>query len=271
MIRVLFLGEMIGLETVKKLKKSLLRFKKEFAIDLTIANCDGASDGYGILKSTAHQIHISGVDIITGGDLILNKKDSRELLDTANFIIRPYNLASLSVGRGILNYKIRENLTITVVSLLGRNNFQKIFASDPFYSATKILEKANPENPIIVDFHGGTTSEIQSMHWHLAGKVAAVVGTNLRVLTADQRIINEKTAVITCNGYCGSADSIYGLSDETEITKIKNGQFVYSKIPNENIRFQGVIIDIDETTGAANKIELFSQSADSDLSDTQSP
>ena len=136
----------------------------------------------------------------------------------------------------------------------------KIYAMDPFYSVLNALEKVSEEtNNIIVDFHGGATSEIQSMHWHLAGKVTAVIGTHLKVLTSDNRILQDKTAVITGSGYCGGLFSICGLSSQIEINKIKYGQFFYSKVEHEKIILQGVIMDIDEVKGEAKKIELFQE------------
>ncbi len=108
---------------------------------------------------------------------------------------------------------------------------------------------------IIIDFHGGTTSEIQSLQWLLAGKVSAVLGTHARVLTADSRILHSHTAVITGLGLCASPSSIAGFTPDIEIQKIKYGRFSYSKIEKENIMIQGVLLDIDDNNGTARTIE----------------
>ncbi|HNZ27354.1 MAG TPA: TIGR00282 family metallophosphoesterase [Spirochaetota bacterium] len=257
MINILFLGEIIGINTVKCLKKSLKDIKNEFNINMVIANADGASDGYGLLADTAFQIKNAGVDIITGGDLIYNKKDIKDALNKMGFILRPFNLPAKSVGKGFTTFRINDSISIGVLNLLGRTNFNKIFPNDPFYAADKGIEKLSEQTKIIiVDFHGGTTSEIQSAHWYLKGKVSAVMGTHLRILTTDNRVI-DNTAIITGTGYCGGYPSITGLDPETEIKKIKSGQFYYSKIVNENVELQGAIITIDETTGFAQNIEIF--------------
>jgi 2',3'-cyclic-nucleotide 2'-phosphodiesterase len=257
-IRILFLGEIVGIPTVKELRKNLKKIITDNNIDLVIANADGASDGYGLLADTAYQIHSSGVDIITSGDFIFNKKDIKDFLAKANFILRAYNLPKDSAGRGYLIYNAKNDSKIAVVNLLGRTNFNKIFPNDPFALIDIVLEKLHDITPnIIVDFHGGTTSEIQAMQWHLAGDVSLVAGSHLRVLTTDNRIIKEKTAVITGLGFCGGLNSIGGLSPETEIKKIKSGQFAYSKIANENIIFQGILTEIDETNGKSLSINLF--------------
>jgi metallophosphoesterase (TIGR00282 family) len=227
---------------------------------MVIANADGASDGYGLLADTAYQIHTSGVDVITSGDFIFNKKDIKEFLSKANFILRAFNLPKDSAGRGYLVYNLSNDVKIAVVNILGRTNFNKIFPNDPFSLIDIVLEKLKEITPnVIVDFHGGTTSEIQAMQWHLAGRVSLMVGSHLRVMTTDNRIINDKTAVITSLGFCGGQNSIGGLAPETEIKKIKSGQFAYSKIANENIVLQGIMTEIDEKTGIASSINLYNE------------
>jgi 2',3'-cyclic-nucleotide 2'-phosphodiesterase len=260
MLRILVLGEIIGIPTVREIKKSLKKIVTDNQIDFVIANADGASDGYGLLSDTAYQIHNAGVNVITSGDFIFNKKDMKEFLGKSNFILRPFNLPKDSSGRGFLITKVKEDSSIAVVNILGRTNFNKIFANDPFFSIDKAIEKIKEiTNNIIIDFHGGTTSEIQAMHWYLNGKVSAVVGTHQRILTTDNRILDGGTAVVTGTGYCGGSFSISGLSPETEIKKIKSGQFTYSKIVTEEICVQGLIIELDENTGKSISINLFNQ------------
>ncbi len=259
MLRIMFLGEIIGLPTVKQITKNIDQIIQKNNIDFTLANADGASDGYGILRNTALNLHKSGINAITSGDYVFNKKDVRELLKL-NFVIRPYNLPNSLGGQGYSIFKVNEKISIGIINLLGRINFNRIYSLDPFFSVNKILEKMqNEANIIIVDFHGGATSEIQAMHWHLAGKVSLVVGSHLRVLTSDYKILNDKTAVISGVGFCGGQRSIGGLLPEIEINKIKYGQFKYSKVVEESICLQGVIVDIDEVTGSAINIELLNE------------
>ena len=259
MLRILFLGEIIGIPTVKEIEKKLNEIIEENKIDFTIANGDGASNGYGILKKSAYALYNGGINAVTCGDYVFNKKDAIELLK-APFLLRPYNLTNSLGGKGSSLFKINENIKIGIINLLGRANFNKILSTDPFFSVNKAIEKLNEEtNIIIVDFHGGTTSEIQAMQWHLAGRVSLVVGSHLRVLTADNRIIKDKTAVVTGIGYCGGYWSIHGLLPEIEINKIKNGQFEYSKVVKDFICLQGVLVEIDEESGNAKSIELFKE------------
>lgn len=258
MIRVLILGEVVGIPTVKEIKKNLKKIIQEEKIDFTIANCDGASDGYGILADTAYQLHNAGIDVLTGGDYIFNKKDIKEFLGKFPRILRPYNLPKETVGRGFMIVQLENGKKIGVMNLLGRTNFSKIFANDPFYVIDSAIEKIKEStNVIVVDFHGGTTSEVQAMQWYLKGKVSTVFGSHLRVLTTDNRVIGDYTGVVTGIGYCGGYYSVGGLSTETEIKKIRSGQFIYSKVASENIVLQGVIAEIDEESGKTLNISLF--------------
>jgi 2',3'-cyclic-nucleotide 2'-phosphodiesterase len=258
MVKVLFLGEIVGIPTINIIKKSLKELIAKYKIDLTIANGDGASDGYGILKNSAFQLNKSGIDIITSGDYVYNKKDARDML-SLGFFLKPYNLPQYFGGNGYSIIRVKE-VEIGIINILGRIHFNKIFASCPFYSVTKAIEKLKEKTKIIiVDFHGGATSEVQAMHWHLAGKASLVVGSHLRVLTTDNRIIANKTAVITGAGFCGAKQSVGGLEPFIEINKFRTGQYFYSKIGKENIRFQGVIAEIDEASGDAKKIEILNE------------
>ncbi len=258
-VRILFLGEVVGIPTVKAMGKKLFEIINKNRIDFTMANCDGASDGYGLLKNTAYELNQKGIDAITTGECVFNKKDVKELL-RAPFLLRPYNLPNAHGGKGYYIFTLGNGIKIGIVNILGRANFTKIFPMDPFYSTIKAVEKIEEEvKIIIVDFHGATTSEIQALQWHLAGRVSLAAGTHMRVLTADNRILKNKTAVITCNGFCGGYYSIGGLEKDIEIQKIKHGIFSYSKVERNNVVLQGIIAEIDENTGTAVSIELFSE------------
>ena len=261
MIKVLFLGEIIGIPTTKELKKRLPEIKEKYSIDLVIANCDGASDGFGVLMNTLHHLHTFGVDIITTGEHIYNKKDTREGLTRFGYSLRAYNLPkdNEKYGKGYTVIRVKDK-NIAIINLIGRTNIQKIFVLDPFYAVEKFLKKVNKSiDMIIVDFHGGTTSEIQSMHWYLVNRVNLVVGTHLRILTTDNRVIGNKTGVVTGNGFCGVKNSCFGLSLDIETKKIKTGQFSYSRIPEGDIAFQGIIANLDEETNKTLSVELFQE------------
>lgn len=259
MIKVVVLGEIVGLPVVKALRKKAQSIKEFYDADLMIGNADGASDGYGILAETVLELMDMGFDYLTSGDLVFNKRNVKDALYGAN-IIRPYNLPLGTPGKGYTIHTLANGNKIAIMSLLGRNGFTKIFATDPYIVDDMITNKILKITPnVIVDFHGGTTSEIQSIHWLLSGISSVVVGTHPRVLTADARIIEEHTAVITGNGCCAGKFSIGGLSADVEALKIKSGRFAYSKIDKEEVMIQGVCITIDDNTGKAMNIETINK------------
>ena len=256
MIKLLFLGEVIGIPTLKKIEKQLIEIKRSLNIDVIVANADGISDGYGILRDSAIRLNRSGVDIITCGDYVFNKKDVKALLGLP-FLLKPNNLSNAHGGKGLKVIEI-SGVKIGVINVLGRVNFNKIFSANPFRSIDRAFDIIKDKADIIVvDFHGGATSEIQAMQWYLAGKVSLVVGSHLRVITSDYRILKDKTAVISGVGFCGGYDSVGGLYPDVEIKKIKYGQFSYSKIATEDVVLQGVLTEIDESSGKASSIDLF--------------
>jgi len=260
-MKVLFLGEIVGIPAVKQIRKKITKIIEKYHIDFVIANGDGASDGYGILAETASELLDCGINVVTGGDLIFNKKNIKDFIEINHTILRPANLSEKSPGRGYGVFVTDSGVRIGVISILGRTNFIKIFANDPYKACESIVEHIKQEcDLIIVDFHGGTTSEIQSMQWHLAGSVTAVLGTNLRVLTADNRILYDHTAVITGTGLCSAIDSVGGFDPEIEARKMITGRFLYSKILKENIYLQGVIIEADQSTGKALSIDIINES-----------
>lgn len=266
MLRVLFFGEIVGLPAVRTLKKKISSFAQGKGADFVIANADGASDGYGVMAETAAELLGSGIGALTGGDLIYNKKNIKEFLDNDSRFIRPVNLPYDSPGKGFGIFDTHvagitgESIKIGIINILGRNNFNKIFPNDPYILSEGAIKSIKKRTPIVIaDFHGGTTSEIQSMQWFLSGNVSAVIGTHSRVLTADSRIIDDYTAIITGAGYCGGYYSIGGLDPAIETTKILTGRFSYSKITKEDVIVQGVLIDIDETDGRAINIESFNE------------
>lgn len=255
-MKILVLGEIIGIPVVKVLRKKLPDIIDELEADFVIANADGASDGFGVLAETASQLLQSRIDILTSGDFVYNKKNIKDFLNTTRSMVRPFNLPTESPGRGYTMLNVNSS-RICIVSLLGRNSFQKIFPSDPYKSADYIIDKVKDEaNIIIVDFHGGTTSEIQSMQWHLAGRVSIAVGSHMRVLTSDARVIEDYTGIITGTGYCGGYQSICGLSKDIEALKIRTARFMYSKVDKENTIIQGILADVDEQSGKVNSMEL---------------
>ncbi|HEQ72414.1 MAG TPA: YmdB family metallophosphoesterase [Spirochaetia bacterium] len=253
-LRLLFIGEIVGKCGVFCVKKLLPKLKAEKRIDFVIANGDGATGGFGIGKNHSIYLHKLGVNVITGGDCIYFKRDMVEHIAHASYILRAANYPYGNPGRGVMVYQTPKG-PVGVVSLLGLAGFDRIHLSNPFLNIKSILEKLkNQTNRIVIDFHAATTSEKYTMFHYLGGEVSAIIGTHAKALTADARIVGEKTAVICDAGRTGNSHSVGGFDSIVEIRKFLTQIPEHSQMSCEHLELQGVVVDIDEE-GNARQIE----------------
>ena len=247
-MKILFIGDIVGKPARAYLRESLKGIKEDLSAEFVIANGENSAGGSSITLKTAKEIFESGVDIITTGDHIFKKKESKDVLETMD-AIRPLNYGSLAWGSG---YIIKDK--VAVINLLGRVFMQPVDC--PFKAVRDVLEEIKSKvNVVVVDMHAEATSEKLAMGYFLAGKVSAVLGTHTHIPTADERIIDDFTAYITDVGMTGSFDSVLGREKHQIIERFLTGMPVRFNLAQDDIRLQGVIMDIDETTGKAISIE----------------
>lgn len=212
-IKILFLGDIVGKPGRYAIRDYLAENKKYF--DFVIANVENASHGFGLTEKNYNELSEYGVDCMTSGNHIWDKKDIFDYIENADKLVRP---ANYPVAPGV-GYKIFEcnGFKIGVINLLGRI-FMPVFDS-PISVAEEIIEKIKQEtNIIFVDFHAEATAEKMSFARYLSEKgVSIFAGTHTHVQTADERIINNKTAYITDAGYCGDSESIIGMDYESSL------------------------------------------------------
>ncbi len=254
-LKILYISEITGKAGIFCVKKLLPDIKKELDVDFTIAACEGTTGGFGIGKTHAGYLKKLGIDVLTAGEKVFFKKDMVEYIPKAPFILRPANYPSGVPGRGWKVYQAGEH-KVGVVTLLGNSGFTRTHLSNPFSYLPELAEKIKKEtNIIIFDFHAATTAEKKAMEYHADGKVSAVIGSHTKVMTADEQILPGGTAAITDAGRTGSQNSVGGLDPEIEIKKF------ISQIPErsrdfwENLELQGILVEIDNETGKAIKIE----------------
>ena len=251
MIRILFAGDVVGRPARKFLQENLPRLRTEYKLDVIIVNGENAASGSGLTKDTAQEIFSAGVDLITTGDHIFKRKESKEVLETMD-VVRPLNQSVCAPGRGFM-VKSVNGVKIAVVIFLGRVFLPPVDC--PFQAVKNILPDILKETPvIIVDMHAEATSEKLAMGYFLAGKVSAVLGTHTHIPTADERII-DGTAYITDCGMTGSFDSVLGRDKAAIVEKFVTNLPVKFNLAQGDVRMQGVVMDIDEKTGKALKIE----------------
>ncbi|PKB67326.1 MAG: metallophosphoesterase [SAR202 cluster bacterium Io17-Chloro-G3] len=248
-MRILFIGDVIGDPGRKALFALLPGVQREYSVDVIVANGENAAGGFGITLDTAQEILDSGVNVITSGGHIWDRKEIIPYLDGELPILRPLNYPSGVPGRG---HWVRNNLLVA-------NAMGRVFVGTidcPFRAMDALLDSLDPKPSVIaLDFHAEATSEKEALAWYLDGRVSVVVGTHTHVPTADTRILPKGTAYVTDLGKVGPVHSIIGNTPEDVLQR-----FLYQTpnrlgIPRGPVSFNSVLVDVDESTGKANSIE----------------
>lgn len=251
-MRILFIGDIVGRPGREYLTNNLGRIKREYKIDMCIANGENASHGKGITLNSAETLNMCGVDVITLGNHWTGR-DMTTVFDDFAFMIRPANFPASHPGEGSLVFDMGRT-RVGVINVQGRVYMDPL--DSPFDAADREIAKIKDEcDVIIVDFHAEATSEKAALAYYLDGKVCAVVGTHTHVQTADEKILKGGTAFISDVGMTGVEDSILGVKSEIIVdrfARVKPGKF---ELAEGLVQFNGVIIDADEKTGKAVNIE----------------
>ena len=257
-MRILFVGDIFGRPGRTVVKDRLPGLVRQHAADLVIANGENAAAGFGITPSLAEDLFDLGVDVITTGNHVWDKREIVEYFEMADGadspsrrLLRPANYPAGMPGRGW--YEGQKNgVSYAVINLQGR-----VFMAsndDPFRTADQLLRGIKAK-VVLVDVHAEATSEKVSMGWYLDGRVTAVVGTHTHIPTADERVLPGGTAYITDVGMSGPYDGVIGVQKEQVVGKFLNNMPVRFEPATGDVRLCAVVIDCDEATGRARKIE----------------
>lgn len=251
-MKVLFIGDIVGSPGREAIKVLVPKLKKEKAIDLVIANAENSSAGTGLTHKSAEELFGYGCDCLTAGDHIWKLKEVFKIIDHP-YILRPLNLAPAVPGKGYCVLK-KNNFKLGVINLQGRVFMPAIEC--PFRAARQIIPQIKKEaNAILVDIHAEATSEKVALGYFLDGQVSAVVGTHTHIQTADEKILPQGSAYISDAGMCGPYDSVIGQEKSRIIERFLTGMPVKFEVASADIQLHGVVIEIDENTGKAIKIE----------------
>jgi len=252
-IRTFFIGDIIGRYGRYFLSKALLPLKRKYKPNLIIANGENSAGGLGIIKKTADEIFNAGVDIITTGNHVWDKKEALPLLKENKFILRPVNFPDVVPGNGFLEFSLKDGEKITIINLQGRV-FMEPVVDNPFNAIDRLLKRVDT-NMVFVDFHAEATAEKQAMGFYLDGRVSAVIGTHTHVQTADYRVLANGTAYQTDVGMTGSLDSVIGMKRQPIIQRFLTGINQRFEVAKANQILDIAIIDINTKTGKSEKIE----------------
>ena len=260
-MKILILGDLMGNSGKKALQKNLSKIINEKNIDFTILNGENAADdGKGITQDITNELFNLGVDVITSGNHIWDKKETSEFISKEERLLRPENLVAGSPGNGFGIFLSKKNdHKIAVINLMGNVFMRK--TEDLFTAAKNLQSKIKLKEHadfIVVDLHGEITSEKMAMGHYFDGKATAVVGTHTHVPTADTRILDNGTAYQTDLGMCGDYNSVIGMNKENSIMKFLNDDKAKRHFPAEgHSTLSGIIVEADLATGLAVKVERF--------------
>ncbi|MCX6809601.1 MAG: TIGR00282 family metallophosphoesterase [Candidatus Berkelbacteria bacterium] len=251
-MKVLFFGDVFGRPGRSGIKRFIEENKTKNKIDLVIANVDNVASGRGPTQKTYRELLDAGVDVMTSGDHIWDRKEVSNILEEKNSkLLRPLNYPKLCPGKGSIEINIG-GIVVLIVSMLGRVWTTEGLES-PFDKIDEVIEKSKAKIKII-DFHAEATSEKIAFGRYVAGRVSAVLGTHTHVQTADERIIN-KTALISDVGFCGPNESVIGVEQDQSIKRFRTGMPVTFDVAEGPVQINAVVVTVDDKTGETKKIE----------------
>lgn len=248
-------GDIVGKIGRSALRLTLPKLKEKYRPDLVIANGENAAHGLGITKKTMQAVFDSGVNVITSGNHIFNKREIVEILKEEKMpLLRPANYPPNVPGRGHLVWEVGK-MKVLIVNLVGRVFFPEDFDC-PFRTLEKILEENKKIKIVIVDAHTEATSENKALGFYFDGKISACLGTHTHIQTADNQILKNGTAYMTDLGMVGPKDSIIGMQKKEVLERFLTQMPSRFVVPERGLcEVCGAVLEIDEKTGKAKKIE----------------
>lgn len=264
LMKVLFIGDIVGGGGRQAVEELLPRIQKEKGIDFSIANGENAAGGTGITPKIMNQLFSYGVDIITSGNHLWDKKQIIPIIDKERRLLRPANYPPGVPGLGSTVTETENGSKIGIINLSGRVFMPALDC--PFRTAEREIKKLRKETLlIVVDIHAEATSEKIAMGWFLDGKVSAVIGTHTHVQTADEGILPQGTAYITDIGMTGAAKSVIGVKTDLILRRFLTQLPVRFEPAEEDIQLSAVVLDLNPSTGKANSIERIQMKMDEKL------
>jgi hypothetical protein len=252
-MRILFIGDVFGRTGRDLVREGIPVLTARYAIDAVIANVENAASGAGITRETGDALLKCGVDVMTTGNHVWDKREALAYIGAEPRLLRPLNMASAAPGRGAFVARLADGRPIGVINAMGRVFMPPV--DNPFEAVAAAVDRLAREcRVIIVDMHAEASAEKIAMGWHLDGRVAAVLGTHTHVQTADARILPGGTAYVTDVGMTGPHDSIIGMERAGVLARFVTGLPTRMEPASENPRLQAVVIDADERTGLARDI-----------------
>ena len=258
-MKILFIGDIFGRPGRTIVKERLPHLRQQHAPDLIIANCENAAAGFGITPPLAEELFDLGIDVMTTGNHVWDKREIIEYFQMADGnphsparrLLRPANFSQGLPGWGLYEGQ-KHGVAYAVINLQGRVFMGS--ADDPFRYGEQLFEKVKARI-VFIDFHAEATSEKVAFGWYMDGRATAVVGTHTHIPTADETVLPKGTAYITDVGMTGPYDSVIGVKKELVIDRFLSGMPARFEAANGDVRLCGVVVECDDATGRASRIE----------------
>jgi len=252
-IRLLFIGDIVGRPGRELIRRGLTAIRNYHQIDLVIANVENAAAGFGITREIGDELLDRGLDVMTSGNHIWDRKEILPFIETEPRLLRPLNYPPGAPGAGTIVLETPKG-KVGVIDVQARTFMQPIL-ENPFPMLDLAVNAMREETSvIIVDAHGETTSEKMAIGRYLDGRVSAVLGTHTHVQTADEQIFENGTAFICDAGMCGPVHSILGREIEPIVGRFISNLPTTFPVAHGEARLRGVLVEIEQASGRAGRI-----------------
>jgi len=253
MTNILFIADVIGSPGRDVVQALLPGLRRRHDVHLVICNGENAAGGFGLTRETAAGLYGAGVDVLTGGNHLWDRRDAMAYLDDEPRLVRPANMPPGTPGKGAAVFKASDGTPVGIVSLLGQVFMREV--DSPFRMIGPILEELRAKAKVIfVDFHAEATAEKVALGWHLDGRVSAVVGTHTHTQTADERLLPGGTAYLTDAGMTGGFDSVIGMDRAGALYRFLTLMPQRLSPASGDLRMNAVLVSVDPATGRARSI-----------------
>jgi hypothetical protein len=252
-VNVLFVADIFGSPGRRAVRDLVPDLVASMGIDFLVANVENAAAGFGVTKEILEEMKSLGVECMTSGNHIWDRREALPLLDQEPLLLRPHNYPEGVPGTGVRLFRTRGGVAVGVLNLMGRVYMRELEC--PFRTADREVARLAETTPVIlVDFHAEATAEKIALAWHLDGRVSAVLGTHTHVQTADDRVFPKGTGYISDAGMTGPHDSVIGVQKDQAIRKFLTQLPTRFEPAQDGVLLQGVHLELDETTGRCRHI-----------------
>ncbi|MGH9942953.1 MAG: TIGR00282 family metallophosphoesterase [Pyrinomonadaceae bacterium] len=251
-MRALIIGDVVARPGRIAVLERIEDLREQHRIDLVVMNAENVAGGFSITPSLADELFARGIDVMTSGNHIFDKREIVPYIERQPRLLRPGNYPPGTPGKGIWVGEIK-GVKVAVLNFIGR-----VFmgaADDPFRVADELVKSIPPDVRVrLVDMHAEATSEKCAMGWFLDGRVSSVTGTHTHVQTADERILTNGTAYLTDVGMTGSYSGVIGMNHEDVIARFTSVVSRRAEHSTGDVRICAAVVDVDEETGRAREI-----------------